>query len=154
MRVLSIALVAGLALGCVKTSTNPVTGEVDMDVESPTKQGEDWSANLTGRGNGAGMTGTVRVAVLSGRSTATIQLTNAPPGALLPWHIHTGTCETGGPILGEASAYPPLNVGSDGRAQGTANVGARLNEANQYHVNVHASPTEMGTIVACGDLDD
>jgi hypothetical protein len=82
-------------------------------------------------------------------------LTGLPPGGPYPWHVHDGTCETGGPIVGDATAYAPLMVGADGRAEATARLlGLKLNEAKKYHINVHRSPTDLATIIACGELDD
>ena len=154
MRVFSVLLLAGLAAGCVRTSTNPATGSVDVDVESPTKQGERWTTNLAGQGSYSAVTGSATADVVEGATTATITLQGGQANAEHPWHIHEGTCSTGGPIVGSPSDYPPLQVGSEGRAQGGAKVNARLDEAKEYHVNVHLSRSEMGTIVACGQLDD
>ena len=39
---LAVAFAALLAGACVRTRTDPVTGKIDVDVESPTKKGEDW----------------------------------------------------------------------------------------------------------------
>jgi hypothetical protein len=154
MRMLALLAAASLAAACVKTATNPVTGGVDVDVESPTKHGEDWNARLTGQGANSSITGDFKAAVISGASDFTVNISGAPAGAVLPWHVHEGTCGSGGPIVGDASAYSPLTVGNDGRAQGQAKVSVSLNEATKYHVNVHASPTQLATIVACGDLSD
>jgi hypothetical protein len=45
-------------------------------------------------------------------------------------------------------------VGGGGTATAQAHVPVELNEARRYIVNVHASPIDMGTIIACGALDD
>ena len=37
----AVALAALFSAACVRTRTDPVTGKVDVDVESPTKRGED-----------------------------------------------------------------------------------------------------------------
>ena len=50
--------------------------------------------------------------------------------------------------------YPPLVVASNGTATATANLSTKLNEAKNYIINIHASPTNMGTIIACGDYND
>jgi hypothetical protein len=158
MRTLTLvatAFVIAATTGCVRVQRDPATGNADVDVESPLKRGEDWSGNITGRNEFSAARGTVRVSVDAGNSTATVRLTGLRPGSHLPWHIHEGTCETGGPIYGDANAYAPLHVGDDGTAEGTARlINLKLNEARKYHVNVHASPSNMGTIIACGDVTD
>jgi hypothetical protein len=158
MRTLALfaaACVLAGTVGCVRVHRDPVTGNADVDVESPLKKGEDWSGNVTGRGMFAGATGTVRARVEGDNTTTTITLAGLTPGGHYPWHLHEGTCATGGPIWGPASAYPPLHVGNDGRVEGSATlVNLKLNEAKKYHANVHASASDLGTIIACGDITD
>ena len=154
MRMLTLLFTACLAAACVRTATNPATGEVDIDVESPTQRGEDWDGTITGRGIYSRISGSTRALVAEGQTTVTISLTGLTPGGRHPWHVHEGACASGGPIVGGISAYGPLVVGADGTAQGSARLALQLNEALDYHVNVHASPTDLATIIACGDLDD
>ncbi len=154
MRTIAILLLAGLAASCVRTRTDPATGKVDVDVENPQKQGEDWNARLAGMGTFTSVSGTARAVSMNAQMTANVSLTGATAGAVLPWHVHEGKCGSGGAIVGDPSAYTPLTVGTDGTAQGNATVSTTLHEAKEYHVNVHASATDMGTIVACGNLDD
>ena len=154
MRTIAILMLAGLAAACVRTRTDPATGKVDVDVENPQKRGEDWNARLAGQGNFTRVSGTARATSINAQMTANVSLTGATPGAVHPWHVHEGKCGSGGAIVGDPSAYTPLTVGSDGTAQGNATVGTTLHEARDYHVNVHASTGDMGTIIACGNLED
>lgn len=154
MRKLSMILLAGLVAACVRTQRNPATGDVDLDVESPTKSGETWNARLTGQAGYPSVSGSARASVANNQTTTTISLTGATAGGTHPWHVHEGKCGSGGAIVGDASAYSPLSVGTQGTAQGSATLSVVLNEAKDYHVNVHASPTDLPTIVACGNLDD
>jgi hypothetical protein len=157
MRKLSLLFAAAttLALGaCVRTATNEATGRVDVDVESPTKQGEDWSAGLRGSGAFATVVGQVKANVLEGRTSASISLDGAMAGRAHPWMIHEGSCNMPGAAVGSASDYPLITIGSDGRGNASANIPARLDEAKNYIVVVHASQSDMTTVVACGDLDD
>ncbi len=155
MRSISLVVLATLlAAGCIRTTRNKETGKVDVDVESPTKQGEDWDAKINGMGMGASISGESHALVADGRTRITVSLVGAPAGSRLPWHVHDGDCGSGGAIVGDPSAYAPLLVGSDGRASGNANINPQLNEAKDYHINVHASSSDMGTIIACGNLDD
>jgi hypothetical protein len=153
MRRLILTMAAFAVVGCVRTAVNEETGQVDVDVESPTQRGEDWNGSLTPQ-TGYAVTGSFRAIYFEGRTDVTINIANASPGQRLPWHIHEGSCGNDRGIIGDPSAYQPLVVGSNGTATGRANVMALLDEAKDYMVNVHASPTNLGTIVACGDLDD
>ena len=154
MRYLSLILVAAVAVGCVRTSRNPSTGKMDIDVESPTKSGEDWKTDLRSVGNYPGIGGTSRAMVAEGKTNATITVTGLQPGAVHPWHVHEGNCGSGGKIVGNPSDYTPLTVAADGTARGNANLMLRLEESAGYHVNVHLSPNQLETIIACGNLAD
>lgn len=154
MRAIGICILAALAACTPRVHTDPDTGRVDVDVQPVTQRGEVWTGTLTGQGAHTNVAGTARATVREGHTIATVTLTGGTPGHVHPWHIHEGTCGSGGPVVGSGSAYPPLQVGSEGRATGEAHLMLTLNEAKSYHVNVHASATDMGTIVACGALDD
>lgn len=148
------AALAFVAMGCARVQTEPATGTVDLDVENPAKQGEDWNGSLSGQGAGASITGTIKALSNDGRTEVTVALNGASPDAVHPWHVHEGACGSGGPIVGDASAYSPLRVGSGGSASDVATLSLELDEAKDYYVNVHASASDMQTIIACGDLDD
>ena len=45
-------------------------------------------------------------------------------------------------------------VGANGQASASANLDVALSEDGQYYINVHRSPQDLGTIVACGQLRD
>ena len=79
-------------------------------------------------------------------------LANATPGGEHPWHVHVGRCGSNGAIVGDASAYRPLKVGGNGRAEATARLNLPLPRSGEFYVNVHASATNLGTIIACGNL--
>jgi hypothetical protein len=151
---IALLFVVLVAASCVKTSIDPVTGRTDVDIERPGQRGEDWSGTLRGNGSWTSVGGTARATVLDGKTTVTINVTGATPGMVHPWHLHDGSCATGGPIVGSASLYTPLTIGSAGTASSTATITGELNEAKKYHVNVHRSSGEMGTIIACGDVTD
>lgn len=156
MRIASLAVAALLSLACTRTpkvEVDPKTGRTDIDIQKPGVP-ETWSATLNAMG-GSGVTGTASGTTGHDSTHVTVNIKGAQPGATLPWHIHDGKCtDSGPPVFGDASAYPPLVVGSDGTATATANLATKLNEARNYIINIHASPTNMGTIVACGDYND
>ena len=151
---LATATLAAVTTACVRTAVDPVTGRMDVDVESPTQQGQQWTAEIAGQGPMTGLAGTAVARVIAGTTTVTVNLRGGTPGARHPWHIHTGNCGTGGPIYGEPTAYPTLVVGADGTGTASAQIQLQLNEAQRYHVNFHESPSNLATIVACGQLDD
>ena len=154
MRIIPILLVLGATVGCVRTSRNPATGRVDVDVESPTKTGEDWRGEVKGIGAMMQLSGTAKAEVSNGVTAASMSLTGARAGGSHPWHIHLGRCGSGGPIVGDPNLYPPLVIGDNGSGAASARLQLQLDEAKEYYVNVHASMSEMENIVACGQIDD
>lgn len=113
----------------------------------------DWSAALAApAGTGAALSGAVSVQSGGAHVSAAISLGGSQPGAEHPWHIHRGRCGAAGPIVGDPSAYPPLRPAGDGRATAQVQLATALLADSAYSVNVHASPTNMSTIIACGDL--
>jgi hypothetical protein len=151
----ALALVAGCSQ-TPRVHVDPETGRADVDMEAAGESWEEWTGAIQGMGAGARISGTARVRVQESGMTATVNISNAPAGEQLPWHVHEGSCDQpGGAIVGTPAAYPPVSVASNGTATATASLsGVRLNEASRYKVNFHASPTEMGTILACANLDD
>ena len=83
---------------------------------------------------------------------AHVEISNAAPGGVHPWHVHLGRCGADQGIFGPADAYEPLEVDGNGRASSTAELSVPLPKTGSYFVNVHASRQNMGTIVACGNL--
>lgn len=82
-----------------------------------------------------------------------IDLDGGEAGAVYPWHIHSGECgDVQPPIVGAADAYPPIQVGDGGEGDAEASIAATLDGDGDYIVNVHLSPTQLDSIVACGEL--
>lgn len=84
--------------------------------------------------------------------TATVNIAGATPKSTHPWHVHKGTCGNDQGVVGGGSSYTPIKVGDDGKGTSTAKVSASLDPKGSYMVNIHASSTDMKTIVACGPL--
>lgn len=152
MRILAIvALVALAACAAREEPDEPETSVFDADLER-------WQGTLRPQ-SGSNIRGSVDartawVAGGPGRTIASISIAGARSDAHHPWHIHQGTCESGGPIIGNTAAYSALHVGADGTATARATLSVGLNPNQNYHVNVHRSPENLGTIVACGNIDD
>ena len=88
----------------------------------------------------------------SGRTEASVTITNAVPGGRHPWHVHVGQCGNDQGILGQAGAYPVLQVRSNGQAEAAARLELPVPTSGQYFINVHASEANLGTVIACGNL--
>ena len=119
---------------------------------SAARASANWMATLTPVA-AASVRGMAMVHTMGDRQTVEIQISGGAPAAVYPWHIHTGSCSDGmTPIVGGAQLYTPLGTSNDGSASLTADLPVTLAADQRYHVNVHASPTDMATIVSCGDL--
>ncbi|MGH7563220.1 MAG: hypothetical protein ACREK5_02200 [Gemmatimonadota bacterium] len=89
-----------------------------------------------------------------GRTRVAVEIRAAEEGTTLPWHLHHGDCVTGGEIVGDPSAYSALTVNADGEASADATIDVTIDSEADYHINVHKSPSETDTIVACGELQE
>ena len=117
--------------------------------------GERWNATLatpSGLQGAVQVHGTGYLARDPNGSKAVIHVSNATPGGVHPWSIRTGPCGAENPVFGDASAYPNLKVEKDGAAQTSANLSAPFPTTGNYSLEVRASPTNMGTVIACGNL--
>jgi len=86
------------------------------------------------------------------RTRAHVEVFNAVPGGVHPWHVHRGRCGTDQGIFGPAGAYSPIKVGDKGRASSETELTVPTPKAGEFFVNVHASAKNMRTSVACGNL--
>jgi hypothetical protein len=117
----------------------------------PLFEPREWNATVQPRGEEQARA-SVRAVTTVNSTVAAINLAGGQPGATHPWHIHSGSCASGGPIVGDAGRYPPLRPGSGGTAAATATINVVLVPGQAYHVNVHRSPEQLAEIIACGDL--
>jgi hypothetical protein len=146
------------AVAAVMLSACGVIGGSKSDVaprEVPV--GERWNATLATPSTLAGavqVQGTGWLGAGPDRNTtrASVRITNATPGGLHPWHVHRGRCGADQGILGPPTSYGNLTVGSDGVATANVVVPQPYVTTGEFFVNVHASPSNLGTIIACGNL--
>jgi hypothetical protein len=121
----------------------------------PAPLAHEWFAEVQGVGEWEHIAGESYVVFVEGSLgfNAAIGIAgDTVPGARRAWHVHDGTCEGGGGIIGSSEAYPPLIPQSDGRATATAGVPGALSPLNQYHVSVRHSHDALHQVIACGDL--
>jgi hypothetical protein len=118
-----------------------------------------WHANLASPASLAGvvqMNGSASFAPdPTGASTRiTIDLANASPGGRHPWEVHRGQCGPGTDygVFGPGDAYKPLEVDSDGQANGSATIALQTPRTGDFFVVVHASAANAAVVVACGNL--
>ncbi len=142
---------AVITLGACATSSGvPATASAGVSTV-PLGLTDQWAATINPVG-GTGISGTAAAVGDVNQTRTSVTLGGAMAGATLPWHIHVGQCGDNGPIVGPPASYPPLTVAADGTANSSATVPTGLNSTTRYYVNIHKSATEMGVIVACGDL--
>lgn len=135
--------------------TDESTTVDDRDMMADDTQMTDtstWQTSLDAQDGFDGISGNASADVRDGQTQAMASVSGAPAGGAHPWHIHFGTCGSGGGIVGAAGAYPMLEIGDDGSASANATIDVALDSNQSYYVNVHASADDLETIVACGDL--
>jgi len=113
-----------------------------------------WRATIAGIGNFSQLTGDSVVRQIDNGTpfSATTTIRGDVTNAVRPWHVHFGTCATGGEIVGDGLASPRLTVGSDGTATASVRISCDLDEDDAYHINIHESDAAFDNIIACGDL--
>lgn len=117
--------------------------------------GERWNATLatpSGLQGAVQVRGTGYLARDPGGSKAVIHVSNATPGGVHPWSVRAGHCGGENEVFGDASAYRNLKIDKDGTAQTSANLSAPFPTSGDFSLEVRASPTNMGTVIACGNL--
>ena len=134
--ILLVLLVVGLVAGCGSRNTDPA--EQPSGVLVPISPLAGYAAHGDA----------VLAPTNSGNAfTVTVRMQGLTPG-LHPEHIHVGVCPKSGAVL-----YPltTLNAGSNGTAEATTTVNARLSEVTDgnHSINVHQPDL---TPVACGDI--
>jgi Cu-Zn family superoxide dismutase len=81
-----------------------------------------------------------------------LKLMGVPAGETHPWHVHMGSCAKSGGVWGGGANYKPLVADAKGNGESKATIAMALPDTGSYYVNIHESSTNMGKIVACGDL--
>jgi hypothetical protein len=156
-----------IALGIVALSfslAGAAQAQSSADPQVPTTEttGAQRTTALNGRVfraliqpmNNSTVTGTVEMQPAQTLGTdVTVSLVGAEPGTYY-WHLHVGSCDGSGVLMGNRSAYRPIIVGDDGRASIKQTMDFPPPSGGNYHVIIHRStdPANEGNIVACGSL--
>ena len=98
---------------------------------------------------GFNVNGTVQVTENpDGGARVTVTLQNTEDGQLYPSHFHAGDCGTGGAIV-----YPLEPIPGGPQSIVTHVEASVFDIINQdLHINIHRSPDDLQTIVACGEV--
>lgn len=141
------------ALGACATSSTVPAATASTGVSTvPLGTSDQWQATINSM-MASGIRGTAAAVNGNTDTHATVSLGGLTPGNTYPWHIHVGQCGDNGPIFGPPASYPPVSgVTPDSLGTASATIPVALVTGTRYYVNIHKSPTEMGVIVACGDL--
>jgi len=112
-----------------------------------------WTAAISGK-DGSAIKGSAKVKAgkRAGTTEVSVKYMGDASKMTRPWHVHSGSCAMAGGIVGAANAYSPLIGSAKGSAKGHATLAMALPDTGSYYVNIHESSTNMGKIVACGDL--
>lgn len=129
-----------------------------LDVQAP--EPLLWEAELEPIGPESSLTGSAAAISRETTTEAGIEVRGGEAGDRWVWRIRRGSCQTPGPDLGPADAYPVLEA-EDVSEPGTP--GAEITAADQtiltttlaadsdYHVTVAAEATPE-ELLSCGDL--
>jgi hypothetical protein len=151
----NVFYLAAIATIVAAAACNPFHKNANRITVQDIPVGERWNATLatpSGLQGAVQVHGTGYLARDPNGSKAVIHVSNATPGGVHPWSIRTGLCGTENPVFGDPSAYPNLRVDKKGEAQTSANLSASFPTTGGYSLEVRASPTNMGTVIACGNL--
>jgi hypothetical protein len=111
-----------------------------------------WTADISAMG-GAGHSGSATAVPMDGGTHVTVNLRGGSSGGVHPWHVHAGVCESDGPIVGPADAYPALRPDAQGDSTADVHLDIALDPDGSYYINIHQSASELDTIVGCGELN-
>lgn len=98
--------------------------------------------------NDSGQRGFALLSEDNGKVKVSIRTVGEPDGSKQPVHIHMGACPTPGEVLF------PLNTleNGDSETELSTTIG-QLKAQGQLAINAHKSDEEIGTYVACGNID-
>ncbi|HEY8164078.1 MAG TPA: hypothetical protein VIF83_00855 [Gemmatimonadaceae bacterium] len=158
------AVAAAAFSGCAKPV--PVEGSQAPAPTASVSSGAvtRWSGNFVGvtearsdvrqaqRGNNYG-TVTITAADSPRRTRVSLQFSTNSDARFLSWAVLPERCGSSGLAVLPVSSFPELQVGSDGRAQLTAEIPWDLPTSGAYHVNIYKERrSTLDAVVACANL--
>jgi superoxide dismutase, Cu-Zn family len=112
-----------------------------------------WTGKLAGKENEKIMgEATMKPSADGAGTEVSVMLMGDSASASRPWHVHVGSCATGGGVFGGGKSYTPITSDASGHGMSKATLAVTTPDTGSYFVNVHESAANMGKIVACGDL--
>lgn len=117
--------------------------------EEEEEEGEERVEARLSEQNDSGESGSVVLTEEDGKTRVVITLNGQPSGVAQPAHIHADSCATIGAVV-----YP-LTLVANGRSETVLNAPLEtvLKAATDISVNVHMSELDLGTYVACADIE-
>ena len=98
--------------------------------------------------NESGVEGSVLIADYGRRTVVSVALAGTSPGERHPTHFHLGRCGTGGDIVVLLQSVR----GDTGFSVTVLDTPFDDLVGGEYYLNVHRSPAELDTILACGEV--
>ena len=144
VRILTAAALATIATGCVYRSGTPDTNLAP---------GAEWTATIVPTTVSA-IHGTVTFVRTDPQNQTRVlfALSDGTRNSVLPWHVHYGVCGNDATIVGSPSSYPPLVIDQSGQLRAVALLPVELTTKATYVIHLHASATEVHTVIACAVL--
>jgi hypothetical protein len=147
-RTILIGATALALAGCGSQAVEMSSADVNLNTR--------WNGTFASPSSLAGavqMSGSASMAPSGDRMThVRMDLANATPGGEHPWGLHRGQCDRDQGLVGERSAYDPLKIDRDGRAQMSADVDLHTPTSGSFSVRVAASEANASMLVACANL--
>jgi hypothetical protein len=143
-RILTAALVAIVVAGCAIRPGTP---------DSKLAPGAQWTATVV-QTTASAIHGTVTFVRTEPQTQTRVifALSDGIANSVLPWHVHYGVCGNDKVIVGQPANYPPLVIDQSGQVRAVALLPVELTTKSTYVVHLHASPTDMHTVIACAPL--
>lgn len=155
---LGLLLIAALAVGLLHQSTSRAQQGSDGTatpnaspaasptvVITPAPNARELKLTFT-QLNDSGVIGTTTLYDAGDRTIVDIDVKNT--GADHPSHIHKGTCAQ----LDAKPAFDLTSVHEDGKSRSVVNASLDDLIAGGYAIDLHLSPTELGTLIVCADI--